>query len=87
MPTITTSKEQEALYQFLLQQVAAESYIETKDDWLNPVAVRTLLNLGANREDSTKSGHQPGHTRLTSQQIAEFHASAGSGLAFCPPVT
>jgi len=42
-----------SLYNFLLQQMAAESYLESPAAWNDPGLLEQLLQLGSNREDFT----------------------------------
>lgn len=67
----------ESLYDFVLQQIAAECYLEgiTPTD---TAAIRRALRLGTNREGAPGSGNSdlneglPGYTRMTLQQVDEF---------------
>jgi hypothetical protein len=66
-----------SLYDFLLQQTAAESYFEGVA--LNdPIAVKEGLKLGANRKGYTTNpnpdlnGGYAGYTRMTESQADEF---------------
>ena len=69
----------ESLYDYTLQQIAAESYFEgiNLQDALSTNAIRFQLRLGTNRL-GYQSGPPdlnegfPGYTRMTSQQIDEF---------------
>jgi len=65
----------DSLYDFALQQMAAESYFENSQSWGDPVEVTRLLQLGTNREDftnPTSPNGYPGLTRMTAAQADEF---------------
>jgi len=63
----------ESLYDYYLQQVAAESYLEQEQDWSGD-RLLAQLRLGSNRKTSGNLINEgyPGYTRLTSEQAKEF---------------
>lgn len=66
-----------SLYDFLLQQMAAESYFETPDTYSTPGAVKDTLTRGTNRIGYTETSMPfndgyPGLTRMTDSQADEF---------------
>jgi hypothetical protein len=63
MSTVNASKEQAALYQFFLQQVAAESHFEIPANW-NPDNRARVIQNSAN---SANSG-----SGLTNSEIQEI---------------
>lgn len=70
------------LYDFSLMQLAAESYIENPNAFLDKDMLRRQLTLGTNREgytnpDFLESGFNqgwPGFTRMTDPQFNEFYS-------------
>ena len=75
MPTLSAKK----IYEFSLQQVAAESFLEISatDGFSGPELVRAL-RLGSNNplnpDNLPTGGSLAGKTRMTDQQIADFEA-------------
>lgn len=76
MPRNTNSS---SLYDFLLQQIAAESYFDTADRYASNESTRFYLELGTNRAGehfesagSPNKDKMPGLTRLTTLQSEEF---------------
>ncbi len=65
-----------SLYNFLLQQMAAESYFETPDKYATPEATKEQLERGTNRDkyksDLPFNDGYPGLTRMTKAQAEEF---------------
>ena len=68
-----------SLYDFVLQQMAAESYFDTADRYATPEKTQFYLELGTNRQnyevDASKTPNAdkyPGLTRMTKAQAEEF---------------
>jgi hypothetical protein len=66
-----TSTDIDTWYQFYLQQVTAESYLESTDT-RNRDFVVSALGFGNNRPEFATTPNPPGKSRLTLEQASEF---------------